>query len=174
MAISGATATDNTVSNRDFMKNQIERAKSFSADFVLVAIGTNDYGVSEGNNLGSLKENVLDVSNAEYQTFYGALNSEIQLIKQTWVNANIFLITPIPRYNINIKSEKSLYWYRKAVYDIAIINQCSFINGEKLIFPIDNNFAGEGEIADILLADGLHPTSLGHKLMGEKLANLLQ
>lgn len=174
MAISGATATDNTVSNRDFMKNQIERAKSFSADFVLVAIGTNDYGVSEGDNLGSLKTNILDVSNAEYQTFYGALNSEIRLIKQTWANANIFLIAPISRYNINDKSTKSLYWYRKAIYEIAVINQCSFINGEKLIFPSDNQYAGKGEIADILLADGLHPTSLGHKLMGEKLANLLQ
>lgn len=174
MAISGATATDNTSSNRDFMKNQIERAKIFSTDVVLVAIGTNDYGVSEGDNLGSLKANILDVSNAEYQTFYGALNSEIRLIKQTWANANIFLIAPISRYNINDRSTKSLYWYRKAIYEIAVINQCSFINGEKLIFPSDNQYAGKGEIADILLADGLHPTSLGHKLMGENLANLLK
>lgn len=127
------------------------------ANLILVAGGTNDFGTNV--KIGSPSD-IEDVS------FYGGLNVFCKGLKQKYPSAKIVFITPIYR-NDEAKNENgnSLDEYRKIIKETA---------KEKFGFEvIDGDKAGFAEKADIILSDGVHPTPIGHKMLGNFVAKQL-
>lgn len=159
-AVSGATATDCTSMSRNWLYNQINNAPVGEADVIMVAIGINDFDVNNAN-LGTLEDVAGD------NTFYAALKKCYNLIKSKWQNAQVIALTPI-NYLGNNDRENPLYKYRNAVFECATINGFSVIAGQTIPFPTER-----GLYSNILLADNLHPTSLGYKFMGDCLSGII-
>lgn len=142
--------------------------KSYSGetpDAILIAIGTNDYQVDSANvQLGSYAD-VLDTPNED--TFYGRLDAAVKFLKNKYADATIILLSPINFITKKTK-ENNLNKFRNAVQFVASVNDVSFIDGECMGFPSSST-----KYSNVVLADGCHPTSLGHKIMGETIASLL-
>lgn len=162
MAVSGACATQ--VSGKGYMYNQILSVRSLSADIIIVAIGINDYNVNN-DNLGTL----LDVigSSPSTTSFYGEINKAFAKIHELWPDADVVIVTPIPY--LGEAKINSLSKFVDALIEIAVIYNFSVVCGEKLEFPKE-----KGIFANLTLADNLHPTALGHKLMGNGILNLVK
>ena len=159
-AVSGATATDCTSMSRNWLYNQINNVPVGEADVIMVAIGINDFDVNNAN-LGTLEDVAGD------NTFYAALKKCYNLIKSKWQNAQVIALTPI-NYLGNNDRENPLYKYRNAVFECATINGFSVIAGQTIPFPTER-----GLYSNILLADNLHPTSLGYKFIGDCLSGII-
>lgn len=162
MAVNGACATQ--VSGKGYMYEQILSVRSLSADIIIVAIGINDYNVNN-DNLGTL----LDVigSSPSTTSFYGEINKAFAKIHELWPDADVVIVTPIPY--LGEAKINSLSKFVDALIEIAVIYNFSVVCGEKLEFPNK-----KGIFANLTLADNLHPTALGHKLMGNGILNLVK
>lgn len=158
-AVSGATLTDCTSLNRTWMYNIIVTAAeaNINPNIIIVAIGINDYMVNNGN-LGKFGDT--------NSTFYGEYQRALDLIKSTWVDVPVIVITPINYLEDALNNKLELF--RKAAFEVAAINDCSIINGETIPFPTER-----GILSNMLLADNLHPTSMGHKFMGDAISGFI-
>ena len=152
-AISGTTLADTVDTNS--ILNRVLAYKT-PKDFVFVAGGTNDHSLNKP--LGALGDTTGD-------TVYGALHVICQHFKTNYANSQVIFITPLEKTRDYPNQVAPLDSYRKAVYEMAVINGYSVVDGRKIGFP-----SIKGVFADLLISDGVHPSELGH----EHYANTLQ
>lgn len=136
------------------------------ADIVFIAGGTNDFGGSPQSPLGLLGDTTED-------SFYGAMDSICRKLQTNYPNAIVFFITPINR-TVESSDSQALYTlndYRNAIFEVAVKYGFNVIDGSMFGFPT----FGESDkpIKDLLLADGLHPTDIGHKFFAKCLSGLI-
>lgn len=117
-----------------------------------------------------------DISSADPETFYGALNLITAGLQRKFPFANILFITPMKAdgfkgyssWNTKSESGVSLIDYRQ-----AILNICQ--NHSILVLDL---FSESGitpdipEIKELLLPDGLHPSKEGYLRIARKIANV--
>ena len=131
------------------------------ADAIFVCGGTNDYGTSVA--LGTSADTT-DIS------FYGALDVLCRGLIEKYLGKRIVFITPIPRQTETANSAgATLDDYRKAIFDIAKDRYgLAVIDGKTLGISVkDTTFK------TAYIYDGLHPTQLGHNLMGKSLSHII-
>lgn len=139
----------------------IDRYLSMSNDMDLVFVfgGTNDYGFS--TPLGTMG----DSSSA---TFYGTLNLLMSGLKQKYPEGQVVFLTPIHRLRGDRKNKAG---YILEDYVNAIVSMGAFydIPVVDLYHAPTMNFVGRQGY----LADGLHPTVRGHKVLAGYLYELM-
>ena len=139
-----------------WMSTQISNVTSAqwtSADLVIVACGTNDYG--HGTPLDELKEKVQEA---------------ITSIKAN-TDVPIVFITPIRRGNFLLDTPMSgLALISGIIANVALANQCNVIRG--FDFPI-STFNINGLISN-MTRDGLHPIATGANVYARAVINALQ
>jgi lysophospholipase L1-like esterase len=139
-------------------------------DFLFVFGGTNDYGHGDAP-LGKIEDSTP-------WTFYGALNClcEYLLNSKNLKKEQICFILPTYRHDeSNPHGDGSLYFLEKKPlerYRMAISEVCSkfgidTLRIESLPKPLDNK-------PNEYYADGLHPTTKGHRLIGKEVASYLR
>ena len=132
-----------------------------SADIVVVAAGTNDWGgcVPFGN-----KKDKMDCS------FYGALYLLYSKIKEKYKNSIIFVITPILREGESKnKKGNSLQQYREIIKSRAEEFGFIAIDGESIPINPENE-----RDRDSYILDGTHPNVAGHRLLSEHLIKAME
>lgn len=162
----GAEAYDNYGMNGSCMGgNHPDRfwdrypAMTDDAELVFVFGGTNDY--EWATPLGAMGD-------SSTQTFYGVLNLLMSSMKQKYPDAQIIFLTPMRRLRDTWKNSEG---YVLADYVSAIVEMGAFydIPVVDLYHTASMNFVGRRGY----LADGLHPTATGHKVLAEYLYGLL-
>lgn len=129
----------------------VTNAQWESADLVILACGTNDYG--HGTPLAELKEKVL-----------GA----IEAIKAK-TNVPIVIITPIRRgSSVNGNAIQTLAVMSGIISNVALTNGCNVIRGYD--FPIPTYTTG---YVDNMTQDGLHPNAIGANVYARSVINAL-
>ena len=129
------------------------------ADLVCVLGGTNDFGTDV---------KIGDPDDACENTFYGALNILCDGFSKKYSGKTVVFITPLYRVSDKNNNGNTLQEYRDAIENIA---------GKKFGFNVINGLdlgldKGTPNLKEVLY-DGLHPTPLGHKIIGENLAKKL-
>ena len=163
-AISGSRICDLNNSSSSILNKILNY--SGNPDIIFIAGGTNDYGHSEQSPLGNFDDTI-------YSTLFGSLNLICQHLKLNYPNIPVIFVTPINRTNYTISTTPTLNFndLRNAIWRVAINNGYSVIDGSKL-----EGFAKFGEtslpIKSQLLADGLHPTDIGHVYMANYISGL--
>ena len=153
-AINGISySSTSTVNSAYAIANLIQNVKD--AELIFFAGGTNDYGtdVEIGN-----------ADDAEDISFYGALNIAFKTAKENNPNAEIYVLSPIPRLNENQPNKKGyvLDDYRNALQVKTAEYGFFFIDGSLLeIYP----YKAEDKNAYIL--DGTHLNEAGHQKLAE-------
>ncbi len=139
-------------------------------DFLFVFGGTNDYG--HGDALMGKK------GDGTPWTFYGALKCLIDYLLgvKGLKKEQICFVLPTYRLNeTNPSGDGSIYWmkklpleeYRKAIIDVCGDYGIDTLRVESLPMPTT------GEPSEYYV-DGLHPSTKGHRLIGEELAAYLK
>ena len=131
------------------------------ADAVFVCGGTNDYGTNVV--LGTVADTT-DIS------FYGALDVLCRGLIEKYLGKRIVFVTPIPRQTETANSAgATLDDYRKAIFDIARDRYgLAVIDGKTLGISVN-----DATFKTAYIYDGLHPTQLGHNLMGKSLSHII-
>lgn len=155
-AISGTTFAD-TVDTNSILNRVL--AYTTPKDFVFVAGGTNDHSLNKP--LGALGDTT-------GETVYGALHVICQHFKTNYATSQVIFITPLEKTRDYPNQVAPLDSYRKAVYEMAVINGYSVVDGRKIGFPSD-----KGAFADLLISDGVHPSELGHEHYAKTLQGIL-
>mgnify|MGYP003466129884 CR=1 FL=1 len=133
-------------------------------DYIFIAGGTNDFG----NNvvLGAY-------DSGDTTTVCGALAALMKHLKESITEKQeVIFILPINRSsenNAKNNAGRTLTEYRKVIYDLALANGFSVVNGADFGFPTNHS----DEKRKPLLYDGLHPTLLGHKQYAKALSTML-
>ena len=155
-AISGTTFAD-TLDTNSILNRVL--AYTTPKDFVFVAGGTNDHSLNKP--LGALGDTT-------GETVYGALHVICQHFKTNYATSQVIFITPLEKTRDYPNQVAPLDSYRKAVYEMAVINGYSVVDGRKVGFPSD-----KGAFADLLISDGVHPSELGHEHYAKTLQGIL-
>ena len=155
-AISGTTFAD-TVDTNSILNRVL--AYTTPKDFVFVAGGTNDHSLNKP--LGTLGDTT-------GETVYGALHVICQHFKTNYATNQVIFITPLEKTRDYPNQVAPLDSYRKAVYEMAVINGYSVVDGRKIGFP-----SVKGAFADLLISDGVHPSELGHEHYAKTLQGIL-
>lgn len=155
-AISGTTFAD-TVDTNSILNRVL--AYTTPKDFVFVAGGTNDHTLNKP--LGALGDTT-------GETVYGALHVICEHFKTNYATSQVIFITPLEKTRDYPNQVAPLDSYRKAVYEMAVINGYSVVDGRKIGFPSD-----KGAFADLLISDGVHPSELGHEHYAKTLQGIL-
>ena len=135
---------------------------SGSADFIIIAGGTNDY--NQGRTLGEYGDNT------KY-TFYGALKLICDHLKENYPDTQVIFITPINvTKDFNGYDKALLNNYRNAIYEVATKYEYNVVNGSDLV-PVTFTTGWDNEM--INAADGCHPTKAGHRLYARNLVTKL-
>ena len=137
-------------------------ACTVDADVVIIAGGTNDYGLEVP--LGTY-------SSADTSTVYGALNGICSAIKSSEYlkKATVVFVTPINRTDILTLSDTLKFEaIRNAIYEIATKNGFLVIDGRDLGFPDKR-----GSYQQDIMYDHVHPTKQGHQLYADAMAGIL-
>ncbi len=134
----------------------IRCVKYRDADYVVIAIGTNDFGTNV--ELGKPED-------SEKETFYGALRVIFSTVKENNPNAKIVVLSPLPR--IDEEPNKKGYIlddYRNALKQRAAEWEFVFVDGRQLpICPTDPTHKEK------YIFDGVHFNEDGHKFIAELL-----
>lgn len=148
----GESATDDSGHWMMTQVNNVTTAQWESADMVIVACGTNDYG--HGTPLTELKTKVQEV---------------ITAIKSK-TNVPIVFITPIRRGN-TLTDDPMLKMPVIAgiISNVALANQCNVVCG--FDFPIPTYTTG---LIDNMTRDGLHPVATGANVYARTLIGFLK
>lgn len=171
--ISGSRIAKQTVKslNPRFDLDFIDRSLKLptDADLVIVFGGTNDYGHGDAA-LGEL-------DSVSLYTFTGACKKLVENLLSKFDKNKILFILPLHRYNenslhgdgcknfghsLNVYIERLVYILKK--YEIKYLD---FYTSP--IFPIPTS-----NKKNDYYQDGLHPTNLGHKILGEQIAKHLK
>ena len=160
LAVSGSKICD-TTNDANSICNKIINY-SGTTDVIFIAGGTNDYGNATQSPLGT-------IGDTTYATFYGSLYLICEHLKTYYSDKTIIFITPINRTGAPLTI--SLNDYRMAIWTMAVKYGFNVIDGSQIGFP--TYAERETPLKNLLLADGLHPTDLGHSFMAKTLAGYL-
>lgn len=128
-------------------------------ELIFVLGGTNDYEFA--TPIGSMTD-------TDSTTFYGCLNLLMCSLQQKYPEAEIIFLTPMHR---NGGTKKNTQGYVLEDYAYAMMNMGEFydIPVVDLYHAQGLNFTGNKRY----LADGLHPTAVGHRKIAQYLYGLL-
>ena len=149
-------------STNDSIMQIISRIQE-SYDLITIFAGTNDYGrTQDGVNskpFGTYGDTTED-------TFCGAVYCTLVKLIEKFVNADIIVITPIPRENHNKANKygKTLKDYRDIILKTceALSIPCIDLYKESGIYVFNSVFKST------YIPDGLHPNKKGHKKIANK------
>ena len=163
-AVSGSGWCVSSSANDNIM--QIISRIQESYDLITIFAGTNDYGRT-GNGINSKPFGTYGDTTED--TFCGTVyRTLIQLIEK-FVDADIIVITPIPRENHNTvnKYGKTLKDYRDIILKTceALSIPCIDLYKESGIYVFNSEFK------TTYIPDGLHPNKKGHKKIANKVIN---
>lgn len=129
------------------------------ANLILVLGGTNDYNGAgkSGTPLGTFG----DMTGA---TFYGGLNLMMCGLKQMYPDSEIVFMTPTRRWGYTRNNKNS---YNLAQYAAAIQEMAAFW-GIRVIDLYNEPGLDFGGNQSSYLVDGLHPNTIGHALIGNR------
>lgn len=130
------------------------------ADTVIVCAGTNDYGTNVPLGKDSDKEDV---------SFFGAVDVVLRGIKKNNPNADLYVLTPIPRYDAFNGLGLCLDDYRKAIAEKAKEYGYKIIDGSKV--PIDPTRISDRKL---YMLDGVHINGRGHRLVAEEILSVVK
>ena len=164
-AVSGSFICDLDDRNSSILNKVLNTVTaSFETDYIFIAGGINDFWT--GSPLG-----VITVDT--YETFYGALNvmcSHLNTVL-SGKDTQVIFLTPINCTRDDLsESIAPLDEYRNAIFRVATMNGYNVVDTSKIGFPTDINDAAYRQAT---IADGVHPTEYGHKMMGLNLAAIL-
>ncbi len=156
-------ASENPVCDADFCSRVAEMEPDL--DMVVVFGGTNDFGHGDAP--------IGDFNDRTPYTFYGALHTLYTSLVEKYPDSPIVVITPLHR--VQEEREKNgeiitLKQYVDVIREVA----------EYYSLPVIDLFANSGlqpkipVIKEKFMADGLHPTDKGHKLLAEKIVLYLK
>ncbi len=139
------------------------------ADIVVVFGGTNDYGHGDAP-MGKLGDTTVE-------TFYGAMESLLNVLMNKYPNATILVMTPIHR-----KWENKLF-NERGVRNCGTLGD--YVQAEREVcekygIPVLDLYATSGICPDnpvnceTFTADGLHPNDAGHRRIADRLLAKLQ
>lgn len=139
----------------------IDRYAQIPADTDLIFVfgGTNDYEFA--TPMGAMTD-------TDSTTFYGCLNLLMCSLQQKYPDAEIVFLTPMHR---NGGTKKNTQGYVLEDYAYAMINM-----GEFYDIPVIDLYHAQGldfTGSKRYLADGLHPTAIGHRRIAQYLYSLL-
>ena len=132
-----------------------------STDFIFVHAGINDYGGA--SPLGVLG----DTANT---TVYGSLYIICEYFKAHYSSTPITFITPINHWRVLTGAVSPLNAYRNAIFEMATKYGFNVVDGSKIGFP---DVYDDTAFKSIIMADGLHPTELGHSMLFKSLCGIL-
>ena len=143
---------------------QIENTDFTNIDYVVIFIGTNDFG---RGNTGRVIGNVNSTNTNE---FTGALNTGIKNILESNQKVKILLITPMWRQRLAVNDNKDsdiypydgkyLKDYVTALIEVAKSNHIPVKNLYNECLINKYNYSA-------YLADGLHPNDYGHEYLAD-------
>lgn len=165
-AESSSTLTDHTSASLPWLINKINSlSASLNPDNIIINIGINDY--SQKSTIGDVTDVWDDESD---NSFFACYYHAIDLLMALYPDAVITLITPFQNYNAyNVNNW--LRQFRDAICMVGIIKDCNVVLGDKLISNRDISVC-KTQWLNMMLADKLHPTKLGHLTLGRTLAGL--
>lgn len=134
------------------------------ADVIYIAGGTNDY--QSNMPVGTLSDTTID-------TVYGALYLICEYLKTNYPNAIVFFATPINYSRNRSGLTSNINSYRNAIFEVATMYGYNVVDCSTLAFPDIDEGINNPIFKQALIYDGIHPTLLGHKYMGENIASLL-
>ena len=125
---------------------------SLDCDFLMIAAGTNDYGVTK----------------CTLSEFELAINNTFNYV-DAHCTGKVIILLPINRIN-NVKNSSGLYLsdYRQTLYEQAVKRNYYIIDCDSY-FPV---YPGQWQ-EDVIL-DYLHPTELGHRMFADSLMTALK
>ena len=134
------------------------------SDIVVVFGGTNDYGNTTSNNviLGTNTDRTAE-------TFYGALHTLIDGIREAYPDIVIVMCTPLQRDNTYTNwpiAQENEFGYTLNDYRLAILE----VANEKGVYTLDlynsiKEFDCNSEEFSKYFQDGIHPNAQGHRLL---------
>lgn len=160
-AISGTYICDPTddqesITNR--ILSQITQSNIF--DFVFIMGGTNDYWT--GKPLGQLGDSTK-------ATFYGSLKVICEHLAATIPSTTkVVFFVPINCSRYQTSAVATIESYRQAIYEIASMYGYNVVDTSDICFP--DKYMPTNIYWQTMIADGVHPTELGHKILGKNLA----
>ena len=167
-AVAGTTFATGTQYGSIYTAINEKSSELSDYDYIFISGGTNDFGDGNGTDIGEPTDQVTT-------TVYGALNAIASILNANAQDANIIFILPINRSTISTAEdntnakEKTLEDYRQAIYNVAVSNGYSVVDGSLFGFPTKNSDA----IRPTIIFDGLHPTLEGHKQYAKALATAI-
>ena len=163
-AVSGSGWCVSSSANDNIM--QIISRIQESYDLITIFVGTNDYGRT-GSGINSKPFGTYGDTTEE--TFCGTVYCTLIKLIEKFVNADIIVITPIPRENHNTvnKYGKTLKDYRDIILKTceALSIPCIDLYKESGIYVFNSEFK------TTYIPDGLHPNKKGHKKIANKVIN---
>ena len=166
---SSATATDMTGAGRPWLYDDINGTNGVSPDLITVAIGINDY-MANNEKLGSLSDDYNSDDESVSGSFYASMKKCVDLIQSKWPGIPVILITPV-NYIGTLSVSNSLNKFRDAIFEVGMIKGCSVVCGDRIPLPKDKS---NSMLANMMMADNLHPTRLGHFVYGKALTGILK
>lgn len=166
--VSGTRIAAQTDGNPDFLENFYQRALRMDgdADAVFVFGGTNDFGHGSAP-LGSFGDRT-------HETFYGALCLLIEFLLQNYPCKPIVFATPLHRFDENSDcgdgskpaGSLSLSVYADVIREVTAYYGIPLLDLMKVsMIQPKCDF-----IREQICPDGLHPSDLGHQIIGERVA----
>ena len=166
---SSATATDMTGAGRPWLYDDINGTNGVSPDLITVAIGINDY-MANNEKLGSLSDDYNSDDESVSGSFYASMKKCVDLIQSKWPGIPVILITPVNHIG-TLSVSNSLNKFRDAIFEVGMIKGCSVVCGDRIPLPKDKS---NSMLANMMMADNLHPTRLGHFVYGKALTGILK
>ena len=135
-------------------------------DIMWINSGANDY---------QLNMPIGTINDTGISTVYGALKTVCNHIKTNFPNMEVFFVIPvnISYFGTSMNYQHSMNDYRNAIYEIAMLYDFNIVDGTKVCFPTIAEGLDAPEYMEAMITDGRHPTTLGHKYMGEQIASML-
>lgn len=164
-AISGSTTVQTSETVLMSVYDVIDGASSITADYIIIAGGTNDY----------YYQIPLGTYNSSTPTeFYGGLNGICEMLKTKAPNIKVIFITPINKPTKPTATTKlyDLDDYRNAIFEVATTYAHSVVDGTSLGFP-DKHGANLNTFSYKMIWDGVHPTVDGHRMYANSLCGKL-
>lgn len=165
LGIGGCTLADN--GNPDQVPMVVRYQSQFnpSADIITIMGGTNDFG----QNIALENES----NKYDRTTFKGALREILEWLQLNYKNKTIACMTLVPNYyparspSYLNSNGQSIHEYSQAIRDVCREYSVPVIE------ITDNCYIGLNNV-DLLLPDGIHPSSEGHKRIANIIASKLK
>ena len=165
------TAQDLAVEKLNFGNTSINYATLKSIDFskidyIVLAYGTNDFALA--NPIGT----DTDLAPTQ-QTYKGAINKSLELLKNAYPNIKILLVTPI--FRMSGTKDSDTYDWGTGHFLIEFVDATIAVGALNNVPVVDNyrNSPINKKTASKYLNDGTHPNYLGAEYIASKVANAM-